>query len=246
MNGIIYKATSKTSGKIYIGQTTTSLNNRISNHKHKALYNIDLKNHFHNAIRKYGIDDFIWEVIDTAQDYKTLNEKEQYWINYYDSINNGYNILKGGQDIQANTQKFLLACGSKYFYAYKVDGTFLGRFLNQREFAEKYNIANTHISDLLNEKYNSCNGIIAIKEEDFTEEKLKEKLKKARNTFHPFMAIKIDTQEQFGPFYSIKECQKYFNFKSNHIGEILNKQRKTQNGYTFRFIEENIQCIIMI
>lgn len=66
MNGIIYKATSKTSGKIYIGQTTTSLNNRISNHKHKALYNIDLKNHFHNAIRKYGIDDFIWEVIDTA------------------------------------------------------------------------------------------------------------------------------------------------------------------------------------
>ena len=238
MEGIIYKATSKTSGKSYIGQTTTTLSNRISGHKHKALYGNDLNNHFHNAIRKYGINDFVWEVIDTSDDYELLNEKEQYWINYFDTINIGYNILAGGQSVNANTEQFLLKCGSQYFYGYKVDGTYLGRFLNQREFAQKYDIAPAHVADLLSHKYNSCNGIIAIKVDEFSEELLQQKLQNAKNTFHPFVAIKLDTQEQFGPFNSIKECREYFHFKNNHIGEILKKQRKSQNGYTFKFIEE--------
>lgn len=48
-------------------------------------------------MRKYGIKDFIFEVLEECK-REELNEKEIYWIKYYDSTNKnkGYNILSGG------------------------------------------------------------------------------------------------------------------------------------------------------
>ena len=67
--GIIYKSTCVITNKSYIGQTTTFLGNRKGIHKHNALYKNDIKNHFHNAIRKYGWENFTWEIIDYAQNF---------------------------------------------------------------------------------------------------------------------------------------------------------------------------------
>lgn len=50
-----------------------------------------LDTHFARAIRKYGKDNFIIEEIDSAKTQNELNEKEQYWIQYYNSVNDGYN-----------------------------------------------------------------------------------------------------------------------------------------------------------
>ena len=55
---IIYKITNKTTGKIYIGQTINSLEQRWNRHCNDALNNI-LNTHFARAIRLYGKDDFI-------------------------------------------------------------------------------------------------------------------------------------------------------------------------------------------
>ncbi len=91
---LIYKATSKTTGKIYIGQTSQTLQQRISQHKCHS----DNKNyHFYNAIKKYGFDDFIFEIVeDDIQNADELNKREKYWIKYYDSYENGYNSTRGG------------------------------------------------------------------------------------------------------------------------------------------------------
>lgn len=103
---LIYKATSKTSGKCYIGQTTTTLKERIDHHK--RTYNI--KNyHFYYAIRKYGWDDFEWEVIeDNINDANILNEREKYWIKYYDSYENGYNSTRGGDGTYRRDDELIL------------------------------------------------------------------------------------------------------------------------------------------
>ena len=74
-----------------------------------ALNNI-LDTHFARAIRKYGKDNFIIEQIDQAQTQDELNKKEQYWIQYYNSVQNGYNetdaISKcGGNTYQSKTEK---------------------------------------------------------------------------------------------------------------------------------------------
>ncbi len=94
--GIIYKATNKINGKIYIGQTVKNLNYRIMEHLSKVKHNFN-RGIFHNALRKHGIQSFEWSTIDIADSGDILNEKEIYWISYLNSkIPNGYNLTDGG------------------------------------------------------------------------------------------------------------------------------------------------------
>lgn len=86
----IYKITNIQNNKVYIGQTIRPINDRFHRHINDAMNNI-LDTHFARAIRKYGKDSFIIEEIDKATNQNELNEKEQYWIHYYNSIKNGYN-----------------------------------------------------------------------------------------------------------------------------------------------------------
>jgi group I intron endonuclease len=93
---IIYKSTNKINGKIYIGQTTKNLEQRIKAHLNES--KIDKNRPFLSSINKYGIDNFIFEIIDFANNLEELNDKEIYWINFYNSVSpNGYNITGGGQ-----------------------------------------------------------------------------------------------------------------------------------------------------
>lgn len=56
IEGVIYKAVSKSTGKVYIGQTIQRLKQRINQHIRAAKNN--RKGHFMNALRLYGKDDF--------------------------------------------------------------------------------------------------------------------------------------------------------------------------------------------
>lgn len=105
----IYKITNIQNNKVYIGQTIRPIQDRFHRHINDALNNI-LDIHFARAIRKYGKDNFIIEQIDQAQTQDELNKKEQYWIQYYNSVQNGYNetdaISKcGGNTYQSKTEK---------------------------------------------------------------------------------------------------------------------------------------------
>lgn len=96
MIGIIYKYTSP-SNKVYIGQTIHE-HTRYMRHKRT-----EGDNKFHRAIKKYGFENFTYEVIFTIDndDRKRVKEKldfmERYYIRKYDSLNNGYNLTAGGE-----------------------------------------------------------------------------------------------------------------------------------------------------
>ena len=93
---IIYKSTNKINNKIYVGQTTISLEKRIKNHIRESKKNTNRP--FLNSLKKYGIDNFLFEIIDSANNLEELNDKEIYWINKLNSLcPNGYNITGGGQ-----------------------------------------------------------------------------------------------------------------------------------------------------
>src|SRR3954454_13294077 len=95
---LIYKATNKTNGKAYIGQTTTLLENRISAHMREARHGKRSKSAFHNALLKYGLDNFLVEAIEGSDTIEKLNERERYWIATLNTIcPNGYNIEPGGR-----------------------------------------------------------------------------------------------------------------------------------------------------
>lgn len=101
MNGIIYKATSP-SNKSYYGQTKNSLNERKEQHLKKSR----IKNtYFYSAIKKYGIDNFKWEIVDRVNNIenekelrKRLDDLEKKWIRKDKTHNKkyGYNMTPGG------------------------------------------------------------------------------------------------------------------------------------------------------
>lgn len=104
---IVYKATSKTTHKVYIGITTNSLQHRMDQHKKAAEEGKPY--HFYCAIRKYGFDDFNFEIIeDGITDIEKLKEREQYWIQYYNSYEDGYNSTRGGEGVITRDDEWIL------------------------------------------------------------------------------------------------------------------------------------------
>ncbi len=88
---IIYKITNLINKKIYIGQTKQSARLRWNVHKTCGLSAIGC------AIKKYGVDNFIFEIVDSAKDFEELNKKEIDWIAKENCIAPfGYNLESGG------------------------------------------------------------------------------------------------------------------------------------------------------
>ena len=92
----IYKLTSKSEGKSYIGQTGRNILTRLIEHRSTA--NKKPFSELHHAINRNGIIDFILETLEEC-DKSIANEREQYWISFYDTTNieKGYNKAKGGR-----------------------------------------------------------------------------------------------------------------------------------------------------
>lgn len=97
MRGFIYKITNKVNGKSYIGQTIQNVKERFYQHCAIKCSQAVLNMAIHRAINKYGKSNFTIEVIEEVES-TNLNDRERYWIKYYNSYNNGYNSTKGGQD----------------------------------------------------------------------------------------------------------------------------------------------------
>ena len=94
-NYLIYKITNTINGKCYIGLTCRDINTRKYEHIQESKSDSYFK--IHQAIRKYGADKFIWEIIKyDLTNIKEANEAEIYFIEKYDTYNNGYNMTKGG------------------------------------------------------------------------------------------------------------------------------------------------------
>lgn len=97
MRGFIYKITNVMNGKVYIGQTIQNVKERFYQHCAIKCDEAVLQMAIHKAIFKYGKSNFTIEVIEEVES-NSLNDREKYWIGYYDSYNNGYNSTKGGQN----------------------------------------------------------------------------------------------------------------------------------------------------
>ena len=98
----IDKIPNKINNKSYIGQSI-DIERRWKSHRTEP-FNPNAEQYntiFYKAIRKYGIENFVFEVLEECNQDQ-LNEKEQYWIEYYSTYvqqinSNGYNMTVGGQ-----------------------------------------------------------------------------------------------------------------------------------------------------
>ncbi|MEY4332404.1 MAG: hypothetical protein RLZZ196_1142 [Bacteroidota bacterium] len=143
--GIIYCACCIFNSKKYIGQTKKSLEWRIKKHYYDTN---QYKAKFQNALLKYGKDGFIWGIIEEC-DYNSLNEREFYWIEYYDTYNNGYNSTHGGDGgyvTHCREYKLMSPWGEI------IEGS------NIMELSRKYQLNSSEICNVLNKKIKSHKG----------------------------------------------------------------------------------------
>jgi hypothetical protein len=104
---VVYKITNTENGKCYIGQTTQKFSHRVSEHKHRALFQKDRTHKLYMAIRKYGIDAFIWQVLHVCNDRDEMNRLEIEYIGKFNSFNRGYNMTIGGDSVSDETREKL-------------------------------------------------------------------------------------------------------------------------------------------
>lgn len=99
-SGRIYLVTCLANGKVYVGQTSRTLERRWAGHVKKSR---KPRNHFHSAIQKYGSENF---KIEELASYKAsskielkalLDDAERSYIEKYNSLHEGYNSTVGGE-----------------------------------------------------------------------------------------------------------------------------------------------------
>lgn len=101
----IYLIRNNVNNKVYIGQSV-DIKRRIGEHlrsaqpeKYSKKSERDTNTPIHKAMQKYGIENFEVQILEKCS-RETLNDKEIYWIQIFDSTNynKGYNITSGGQN----------------------------------------------------------------------------------------------------------------------------------------------------
>lgn len=204
---LIYRITNIKSGKVYIGQTVRTLEERMAEHARHSKTAIDA------AIKKYGIDAFNVEVIDTAETVDELNEKERYWIQYYGCEKpNGYNLCEGGGNTRGynhrEASKAKMSIAKKK--AYIGDGNpFYGKHHSEgskaKMSASRKNMA--HVSP--------------------------EKLVNIRESHHKVKVRNVDTGEVFS---SIKEAAEKYSIKETHITRVCKGRRNRTGGFRWEYV----------
>lgn len=199
---IIYYHKNLINGKYYVGQTSTSLEKRSRN----GLGYIQNKKFF-DDILKYGWGNFEHKVICECSK-EDGDELERFYIQKFDSFNNGYNLATGGKSgykmptvSELNRQRVWTK------ESREKDATAHRGRKHTEETKRK-------LSELNKGEKNAMYGVVI-----------------------PSSVIHIICVETGIEYYSIAECGRAMNLNSSHIGAVANGKRKRCGGYTFRHLE---------
>ena len=91
----IYKITNIITKDAYIGQSI-QIEERFKEHKNPTNWKREKNKKLYQNFLNFGLNNFTFEVLEECE-IQELNEKEQYWISYYNTYPNQYNMTPGGQ-----------------------------------------------------------------------------------------------------------------------------------------------------
>lgn len=208
----IYKITNIINNKSYIGQTSLSIEQRWKEHLYCLKKPECINRPLYRAINKYGVENFKIEQIEECSD-EELNEKEIFWIEYYDTFNSGYNCTIGGEGKRHYKKEDVLKLWN--------EGKSVGEI---SEILHCYREGVALILDYYN---------IPIKER-----KQRGYYKQGRSVYQ----IDKDTNEIIASYPTVVEANKAVGAaspqKNASINLVCNHKRKTAYGYKWRWVEE--------
>ncbi|MBR1419537.1 MAG: GIY-YIG nuclease family protein [Selenomonadaceae bacterium] len=210
---IIYVIINTINGKIYIGQTTRSLSERISEHISNK------KTLIGRAIQKYGWTNFSVKVIEVCDTIEQLNEREKFWIAKYDSIvPNGYNLTEGGNNGTHSAD----VCA-------RLSAANTGKKLSA-ETCKKISEAKkgTHLSKETRAKMS------AMRKGKSKSNETRARMKLAQ-TKNRKVVYCIETRQTFE---SIKAAAESYGIRSGEISSVCNGKRNTAGGLHWAFLKD--------
>lgn len=143
----IYKFTNLVNNKVYIGQSTNIEKRKKSHINNYINSNIkDYNTYFYRALRKYGIDNFKYSVIEVVNNKEELENREKYWINHYNSYKKGYNSTPGG-GVTGVGEEHPNAVLTKE-EVLRICDLLKNSSLTQYEIADKFNINQSSVSEI--------------------------------------------------------------------------------------------------
>lgn len=223
----IYKFTNLTNNKNYIGQ---SINIELRYYQHSVNYlnqnHKEYNTYFYKALRKYGFNNFNFTILEETTK-ENLDDREKYWIKYYDSNNQekGYNLTSGGS--KNNTTSKL-----KKVYQFDLNGNFIRAYKSSKEAAEIIfnDISFFHgITACAQGKVSKTfHNYIFTYDDTLSKEELNRRTS-CKTSRQVKCVSKDGTIER--TFKTIKEASRTFNISPTNITKVLNGERKTAGGF---------------
>ena len=170
--GHIYSIKCLANGRVYVGKTTKQFKERVKFHFTEALLNERKGLEFHNDIREYGIENFrakLEETIireDEHEFKKTMNLQENYYIDYYSSKCEIYNIFRNRKEVHKKTgPKNTTTLKNVGVNVYDQKGNFIKRYNRPIDVSRDLNISRSHVANCMSGFKKHAKGYI-IKWED--------------------------------------------------------------------------------
>lgn len=249
----IYKITNLINSKSYIGQSI-NIEKRWYEHKYKSQCENDssFNSILYMAFRKYGIDNFKFEVLEELKTIEELDRKEQYYIKLYKTIApNGYNILEGGQKSR-KTIKHCKKCGQPLKYSitdyckncyhilqYRTEHPTKDVLLEQvalkgfSQVGREYGVTDNSVK-----KWCKKEGLPVYKKDIVELYNKLNNIEFKKETNKPKKVAQIDknTDKIIRIFNSTIEAAKFINKNNSHITEVCNGIHTTAYGYKWKYI----------
>jgi hypothetical protein len=207
----IYQITNDINGKIYVGKTERSIEERFKEHCKDSKRREFEKRPLYRAMNKYGTEHFHIELLEETD---KPEEREVYWIEQKRSFKNGYNATLGGE-------------GTRYIDYDLVIATYK-EVQNQNEVARRLNISSDTVHSVL--KNNHIDTIPSSTAAAVATGKIVNQYDLQGNYIQSFLSSKAAAE-------SLGKITATSNGASSHISEVCRGKRKTAYGFIWKFAE---------
>ena len=206
----IYKITNTINQKVYIGKTLLTPEARFKEHLADYERPRYEKRPLYSAFKKYGTDKFVLETVEECSE-EAVSEREEYWIQYYNSYRYGYNATRGGD--------------GKRYADYDLIFTLYKQGKNIKQIRELTGHDDRTIATALNSK-----GITA-------EDRKKQGF---QSIIKAVVMLDKNTLEELQVFESQSAAERFLGVKpgSSHIASVCKGKRKTAQGYAWKYLEQ--------
>lgn len=213
---------------VYIGSTKTTFVNRWRQH----LYKLKLNKHENTSLQricdKYGVNCLRFEIIELLIDYNTIQSREQYWIDYFNSYKNGYNNTPlAGNTLGVIRNEEQKSKFYKIVSQYNLNGEYIKTFKSLKSASIESNTDYVTLSNACNGKIKTANGyqwLFGGKVDYINPTRVK----------HTIMVDKISPNGLvLETFMSYKEAALSVNSAPNTISTAVKKESLTYGFYWF-------------